>query len=158
MDPRGRRELRDILHELRRFGKTILISSHLLGELAEVCTHLGIMRDGELIAEGSTDEIMAAASGEAQLRLTLLDRANRDRVRRLLQETLTVKGGSYLAGRQIDDDGESSLLIRPGGTGTEVAELVEQLCSQGVQMTEVALLQPTLEDILLQVTDVKAEA
>ncbi len=58
MDPRSRLDLRDILRELAQFGKTILISSHMLSELAEICTHLGFMRAGEIVAEGEIDEIM----------------------------------------------------------------------------------------------------
>ncbi len=61
MDPRARLELRDILDALSRFGKTVLISSHMLSELATVCTHLGIVQTGELVAEGPIDAIMAGA-------------------------------------------------------------------------------------------------
>jgi ABC-2 type transport system ATP-binding protein len=59
LDPRARIEMRELLKELRRMGKTILISSHILHELSELCTRIGIVEAGELVTEGSLDEIYA---------------------------------------------------------------------------------------------------
>jgi len=53
MDPQARMELREILRELGKLNKTILISSHILPELAEICTHLGVIRAGQMVAEGA---------------------------------------------------------------------------------------------------------
>ena len=72
MDPASRLDLRDIVRELARLGKTIVISSHLLSELSEICSHLGIMRAGELIAEGSVGEIMRAVAPDTLVRIQLL--------------------------------------------------------------------------------------
>ncbi len=57
LDPRARIEMRELLKELKNMGKTILISSHILPELSELCTRIGIIEQGKLIAEGSIDEI-----------------------------------------------------------------------------------------------------
>ncbi len=57
LDPRARIEMRELLKELRRMGKTILISSHILHELSELCTRIGIVETGELVTEGSLDDI-----------------------------------------------------------------------------------------------------
>ena len=57
LDPRARIEIREILKELREMGKTILISSHILKELAQMCTRIGIIEAGEMIAEGPLDHI-----------------------------------------------------------------------------------------------------
>ncbi|MCK4873429.1 MAG: ABC transporter ATP-binding protein [Phycisphaerales bacterium] len=61
LDPRARVEIRELLKELRRMGKTILISSHILHELAELCNVIGIIEQGELIFSGPVDEVMARA-------------------------------------------------------------------------------------------------
>jgi ABC-2 type transport system ATP-binding protein len=66
MDLRSRLDLQDILRELARLGKTVLISSNLLPELADVCTYLGIVSEGRLAADGETREFL----DEAYLRLT----------------------------------------------------------------------------------------
>ncbi len=63
LDPRARIEIRELLKELRRMGKTILISSHILHELAELCNTVGIIEQGELIYQGSVKDIMAQARG-----------------------------------------------------------------------------------------------
>ena len=57
LDPRARIEIRELLKELRRMGKTILISSHILHELAHLCTHIGIIEAGRMVAQGSLEQI-----------------------------------------------------------------------------------------------------
>src|SRR5215468_8333104 len=57
LDPRARIEIRELLKELKRMGKTILISSHILHELAELCTRIGIIETGQMVAQGSVNEI-----------------------------------------------------------------------------------------------------
>ena len=57
LDPRARIEIRELLKELKRMGKTILVSSHILHELAQVCTRIGIIEAGRMVAEGSLDDI-----------------------------------------------------------------------------------------------------
>src|ERR1035441_3340468 len=57
LDPRGRIELRELLKELQRMGKTILVSSHILHELSQFCTRIGIIEAGQLVAEGSLVDI-----------------------------------------------------------------------------------------------------
>jgi ABC-2 type transport system ATP-binding protein len=57
LDPRARIELRELLKELQRMGKTILVSSHILHELSQFCTRIGIIEAGQLVAEGSLADI-----------------------------------------------------------------------------------------------------
>ncbi|MFO7958909.1 MAG: ABC transporter ATP-binding protein [Candidatus Brocadiia bacterium] len=57
LDPRARIEIRELLKEMKRMGKTILVSSHILHELAQLCTCIGIIEAGGLVAEGSLDDI-----------------------------------------------------------------------------------------------------
>jgi ABC-2 type transport system ATP-binding protein len=61
LDPRARIEMRELLKELRRMGKTILISSHILPELAELCNVVGIIERGQLLFNGTVDEILRRA-------------------------------------------------------------------------------------------------
>jgi len=64
LDPRARVEMRDILKTLKKMGKTILISSHILPELAEMCDEIGVIDHGRLIAHGSVSEIQEKLKGE----------------------------------------------------------------------------------------------
>src|SRR5579862_5088321 len=67
LDPRARIEMRELLKELRRMGKTILISSHILPELADLCNTVGIIEQGELLYSGPVSEIVKRARGGTNL-------------------------------------------------------------------------------------------
>lgn len=73
LDPRARVELREILRELQRMGKTILLSSHILSELQDVCNRIGIVERGEVVAQGSVSEILDQLSGGGRVRLRTTD-------------------------------------------------------------------------------------
>ena len=74
LDPRARIEIRELLKELRRMGKTIIISSHILHELAELCNTVGIIEQGSLLFLGTTEEIMARSNVGQVVHLTVADR------------------------------------------------------------------------------------
>ena len=73
LDPRARLEMKALLNELRRMGKTILISSHILSELADFCTSIGIIERGKLLAAGSIQEIQQQIRSHRVLKVRLLD-------------------------------------------------------------------------------------
>lgn len=73
LDPRARIELRELLKELRSMGKTIMISSHILAELAEMCTHIGIIEAGKLLVTGEVDEIMLSLQPHRTIEIHVLD-------------------------------------------------------------------------------------
>ena len=73
LDPRARIEIRELLKELRRMGKTILISSHILHELSELCSHIGIMEAGRMVAQGSLDDIYAQLALRRTVHVQLVD-------------------------------------------------------------------------------------
>ncbi len=62
LDPQGTREVRSLISSLAFDGATVLISSHLLAEVEQVCTHVGMMRDGRLVAQGRLDEVRSSGS------------------------------------------------------------------------------------------------
>jgi ABC-2 type transport system ATP-binding protein len=72
LDPRARIELRELLKELRALGKTIMISSHILTELAEMCTHIAIIERGRLLAAGDVETIMRSLQPHRTLEVRVL--------------------------------------------------------------------------------------
>ncbi|MDP2315155.1 MAG: ABC transporter ATP-binding protein [Pseudomonadota bacterium] len=77
LDPRGMREVRDLLVELaRRDNLTVFVSSHLLSEVEAMCNRVGIIDKGVLKAEGRMDELLARASGRREVEIEVDDRAN----------------------------------------------------------------------------------
>lgn len=89
LDPRARIEIRELLKELRRMGKTILISSHILHELAELCTTVGILEQGELIFHGPIQEIIRRARTGTKVHVRVVEQ--QDLAALLLQRTRGVK-------------------------------------------------------------------
>jgi ABC-2 type transport system ATP-binding protein len=74
LDPRARIEMRELLKELRRMGKTIIISSHILHELADICNTVAIIERGELIYAGSVRDIMQKVGSGTVVQVTVEDR------------------------------------------------------------------------------------
>ncbi|MGA7731939.1 MAG: ABC transporter ATP-binding protein [Chloroflexia bacterium] len=76
LDPHARIELRELLKELRSLGKTILVSSHILTELAEMCTHVAIIERGKLLVSGSVADILHAMQPAREVYIRVQARAN----------------------------------------------------------------------------------
>jgi ABC-2 type transport system ATP-binding protein len=75
LDPRARIELRELLKELRRLGKTILVSSHILSELTEMCTHVAIIERGRLLVSGKVGDILQAMQPAREIYVRVLGRS-----------------------------------------------------------------------------------
>jgi ABC-2 type transport system ATP-binding protein len=75
LDPRSRVELRELLRTLQGMGKTVIISSHILLELAEMCTDVAIMQGGRLITSGNVEQVTRRLDGARQLEIRVLDRS-----------------------------------------------------------------------------------
>jgi len=73
LDPRARIEIRELLRELKRMGKTIMISSHILSELEEICDHVGIIEHGRLVFSGTMEEIRPRLGIESKVRVSVAD-------------------------------------------------------------------------------------
>ncbi len=141
LDPRARVEIREILRELQRMGKTILLSSHILSELQTVCTRLGILERGELVAQGTVDEIMASARDDAVVWLRTTDDARAAVVLRELGGVLT---------SQHDDD-ERRVQVRIT-RDLDLAALSEHLSGRGLHLRHLERQDPTLEEVFMTLT------
>ena len=103
LDPRARIEIRELLKELRRMGKTILISSHILHELAELCNQVGIIERGKLLFSGNVNEAIRRAKVGRTFHVMLTDRT------RQAAEMLTkVPGIKKVTLRKAEDDERES--------------------------------------------------
>lgn len=141
MEPRARLEMQRILRELSRQKVTILLSSHILQELSEVCTHIGIIESGKMRIQGSVKEIMAKQKSENPLVIKVLD-----------QTELAVK--ILKQNKQISNIAMSEGILSVNFTGeeTEEAELLGELIANGVRISSFRRDEGNLEDIFLKVT------
>ena len=75
LDPQGTREVRGLIREIASDGITVLVSSHLLAEVEQICTHVGVMRTGQLVFQGRLDELRARGTARIQVRTSEAQRA-----------------------------------------------------------------------------------
>ena len=73
LDPRARIEIRELLRELKRMGKTIMISSHILSELEEICDHVGIIEHGRMVFSGTLEEILPRLGIQSKVRVKVVN-------------------------------------------------------------------------------------
>lgn len=148
LDPRARIELRELLKALRGLGKTILISSHILTELAEVCTHVGIIERGRLLASGEINEILQRLQPTRVLRVGLLsDAAAAIAALEGVEGVLDVQPEETEAERT-----GTRLRVRINGGEQLMSELLARLLAAGVLVYSFAEEQSDLEDLFLRVT------
>lgn len=113
LDPRTRLEYRELLWELRESGKTILISSHLLPELSELCSDVGIIDEGKLILHGPVNELISRARTATPLIIVVHD--HMDQAMKILKEhplvqTISIRDQEIMVGFLGDAKQESELL------------------------------------------------
>ena len=150
LDPRARIELRDMIAALADDGKSLLISSHILTELAEMCDRVAIIEQGGLLAVGSVDEILAgnqqaqalgsASSETGQIVVEVLD--DGAAVKQWIEERLAVSV------RQSGD----RLQFPFSGSDQEQARLLRAMVENGFQLIRFSNKQRSLEDAFLHVT------
>jgi ABC-2 type transport system ATP-binding protein len=127
LDPAGMRDMRDLVTRLAAEGITILLSSHILAEVEELCNRVAIIRSGAIIYEGGLRELLASAGGGFRLRTTDNERA--------LQLLLAQRGVSSVVADdgmlrfQAEDGAVEAASIALGRAGVGIAELVRQTSS-----------------------------
>ncbi len=145
LDPRARVELRELLRELRALGKTILISSHILPELEELCTSVAIVDRGQVLAQGRVADIERRLRFGAVLRVRLLADADalaaaRDRF----------AADADVASAVVLEDGTIELGFR--GDDAASARLLAESVRAGMPIASFARAASDLEELFLQVT------
>lgn len=146
LDPRARIEIRELLKELRRMGKTIIISSHILHELAELCNTVGIIEQGRLLFSGSVSEIMARASLGTVVHVTVDERS--EEAARLLAEVAGVERVEITV-----QDGKPRIDVRiESGSGLQVSELPSRLIARGFRVAALQQEQVNLETAFMRLT------
>jgi ABC-2 type transport system ATP-binding protein len=147
LDPRARVELRELLRELRSLGKTILISSHILPELEELCTSVAIIDRGTVLAQGRVTDIERRLRFGAVLRVRLLGEHDE-----LEGHRLRFAADPDVATAVILEDGTIELGFR--GDDAASARLLAQSVSAGMPIVSFARAASDLEELFLQVTSV----
>ena len=146
LDPRARIEMRELLKELRRMGKTILISSHILSELAELCTAVGIIEQGKLVYAGKISDMLAKAGTGGTVHV-VVDERTEDAVALLRQ----VKGILKVSLEREDRVTRIDVSIDPGA-GLVVSDIPSRLITQGFRVSRFSHEPVTLETAFMRLT------
>lgn len=134
LDPQGMVEFRNLIKDLGRGERTVLLSSHLLGEVEQICTRIGVIRRGGLVAVGTIEQIRGSAH--------LVVRAEpADMARQILEEAV---GAANVALR----DGAFSVNVDVSRT----ADIARWLVTGGVNLTELRPAERSLEDVFMELT------
>jgi ABC-2 type transport system ATP-binding protein len=149
LDPQGTREVRHLVRSLTDLGTTVFVSSHLLAEIEQMCTHAAVMRAGNLVAQGSLDDLRQ--TGQTRIRLVTPDAAS----------ALGVLAGLGLDGA-IDTPAErggqpADVLADPQITAplppdVDSEQIVEALVANGVRVRGFTVAGSTLEDLFVALT------
>lgn len=142
LDPRARIELRRIIRSLAADNKTILISSHILTELAEMCDRVGILEQGKLLATGTVDEIRQALKPSTDIVA---------RVRGEAHDAIRVLGDLHDIENLHSDGGRIRFTIN-GGEDQQIA-ILRALVDARVDLLEFSAHDESLEDVFLQITE-----
>ncbi len=135
LDPQGTREVRALIREIATDGVTVLVSSHLLAEVEQICSHVGVMRTGRLVFQGTLDELRALGSSRIVVRTPQPGQAAR-----------------LLAGLGLADirsgDGEVSAVL----AGHSPERICRELVLGGVGVAGLDTPRPNLEDLFVGLT------
>lgn len=142
MDPRTRMEFKEMLKELCAEGKTILVSSHILSELSQMCTDIGIIDAGKIVLSGSMSEILQKVNDSNPLLIKVC--GNREGAIRILREEPAVKNITIR---------EDEIAVRFHGTRETEAELLKKMVSAGISVNGFIREQGDLESVFMQITN-----
>ena len=146
LDPSARIEMRDILLRLADAGKTLIVTSHILPELARICSQVAIITHGKLRAAGTMDEIMSRISQERTIEVQLADQS------KLKEAAELVKQFADSPTNVTPSEAESIVRLRTSKSESEVGELLTKLVTNGINVTQFREVQAGLEDAFLSVT------
>ena len=141
LDPRARVEMREILKELQTMGKTIIISSHILPELTELCTMIGIIDQGRMRATGPVQEVIRQLTTGRRLRITVL--GQKEEAAAVLKplpavhEVVTVNG---------------AIEAHYDGDDAAAAGILQALTAAGIKVSGFSQLEGGLEDAFMKAT------
>jgi ABC-2 type transport system ATP-binding protein len=141
LDPRARIEVKALFKELKRMGKTILISSHILSELADCCTSIGIIERGQLLMHGPIDEVYKRIRGNRTVEVRFVNGMD--------VGLSVIRSSPYVRNVAVD---VASCVVELEANDEQVNELLHQLVYNKVGVRSFAEKEPSLEDVFMMVT------
>ncbi|WP_400247174.1 ATP-binding cassette domain-containing protein [Niallia sp. JL1B1071] len=142
LDPRARIEMREILKELKNMGKTILISSHILPELAEMCDVIGILDQGKLVAQGTVSAIQQQLQSEKMISVKTLDVPN---------TIAFLEENPRITKLEVLENAKTIQFLFKGGD-EEQLNLLKTAINKEIPIISFAEMESNLEDVFMEIT------
>jgi len=146
LDPRARIEIRQLLVELANMGKTIFFSTHILADVQEICTQVGIIEAGRLVMEGDIEEMQRRLVPHREILITLLGPAD------AAKEFLFGREGVELVEEVRGENGRSRLHVSLQGDDQAVSGLLADLVRQGIPVMHFTEETRDLESVFMRAT------
>ena len=143
LDPKARIDMRNLLRKLADQGKTILVSSHVLTELEDLCDEIGIMRNGKMVVSGSLEEITQSKHTQRTLEIELL--------KSFPELPQWVEQHATLSGLKETNESKTHFQIIHSGSREEVPEILSQIVGLGVEVTSFTTRKSKVEDLFLEI-------
>ena len=143
LDPKARIDMRNLLRKLADQGKTILVSSHVLTELEDLCDEIGIMRNGKMVVCGSLEEITQSKHTQRTLEIELL--------KSFPELPQWVEQHATLSGLKETNESKTHFQIIHSGSREEVPEILSQMIGLGVEVTSFTTRKSKVEDLFLEI-------
>jgi ABC-2 type transport system ATP-binding protein len=147
LDPRARIEMRELLRELKNMGKTIFFSSHILSEVADVCTSIGIIEAGKLITHGSLRDIRKQLRAHRLIQVQVI--GDTGALQEALLKDKSVSGVVATADVELLPNG---VRFDFSGSDEELSQLLAKLIKEGIQVLSFGEETGDLEDVFMHVT------
>jgi ABC-2 type transport system ATP-binding protein len=147
LDPRARIEIRELLVELSRMGKTVFFSTHILADVAEICTQVGIVEAGRLVAQGSLAEMQRRLTPHRTLQIVLMDKD--------IEAARSAIFGrdNVLELREVDVAGEHMKIeVDFSGDEAAVSTFLRDLVQRGLPILRFTETAHDVEDVFMKVT------
>lgn len=141
MDPKARVEMKNILRTLKDMGKTIIISSHILPELAELCTNLVIIQNGRAVISGTVEDVMDKAYKSKFIRIKTL--SNIDGTVKILKEYVEVK--------DVKNLGNNIVTAAFNGNEETMSNILERLIKENIKVVSFNTMEGNLEEVFMKV-------
>ena len=142
LDPQARITMRTILKKLAKQGKTLIVSSHILTELDDFCSHIAIMNKGELVLHEDVKDVHKKLKGEHTLKLKVLNMFEKTKERLQNNPSVTSLSGSY-----------GTYTLGYSGEDKIIAEINASLVGSGIEVVHIEREQKDLEDLFMELTE-----
>ena len=152
LDPRARVEIRESLVELSHMGKTIFFSTHILADVSEICTRVGIIEAGKLVATGNLDDLQSQIMPHRRIEISLLDKVQEAQI--ILRDSPGVIRIELDPDHQENENGKTRhrVVIDFSGEDPQLSQVLIELVKNGIPVLHFSEDNRDLEEIFLRAT------